>query len=285
MRVAEDTAGEAWARLLMGLLDKGELSAPRGKPCHETLGVQVRVDDMLKNVVAQPSRRVNYRFAVAEWLWTLFGRSDVRTIAQYNARMAEFSDDGLSLHGAYGPRIRPQWQRALDRLRSDPDTRQAVIDVHGPIDLVSVTKDVPCTLSLQFLARRDKLHLVVCMRSSDAWLGFPYDVFNFSMLGNVMAAQLALVPGSITMNLGSSHLYAEDREKADQSVRDDPETLFSPRFLERPPAWLEHALVNKGICERRALPWEPWDSYARLLGAEKRSGQLFELAGALKAGA
>jgi thymidylate synthase len=44
------------------------------------------------------------------------------------------------------------------------------------------------------------------MRSSDAWLGVPYDWFNFSMLSAGVA--LLLREKGVNVNLGSLHFYA-----------------------------------------------------------------------------
>jgi thymidylate synthase len=52
------------------------------------------------------------------------------------------------------------------------------------------------------------------MRSSDVWLGWPYDVFNFSMVGASVVLALRLHPkfeglqlGELYLTAGSQHLY------------------------------------------------------------------------------
>ena len=52
------------------------------------------------------------------------------------------------------------------------------------------------------------------MRSNDLWLGFPYDVFQFTCLQVRMAMELGLDIGTYTHIAGSLHLYARDFEKA-----------------------------------------------------------------------
>ena len=68
---------------------------------------------------------------------------------------------------------------------------------------------------MQFLIRQDTIHAVVNMRSSDLWLGLPYDVFNFTMLAVVVAKELQ-VPylGEIVYNVGSSHIYEDNAKDA-----------------------------------------------------------------------
>ena len=123
----------------------------------------------------------------------------------------------------------------MEQLRK-PGSRQCVIQIWTPTPAPS--KDIPCTLSWQLLARDGALHAVVTMRSSDIWLGMPYDFVSFSQLTNGLAGELGLVPGSLVFNLGSSHLYDRDREKA-AGVLLQPsllECVSSPRLPGQPPA-------------------------------------------------
>ncbi len=68
-------------------------------------------------------------------------------------------------------------------------------------------------MSFKFLIRQDKLHIIANMRSNDLWLGWPYDNFNFSMLGAYVALllydiyKIEVGLGITTINAGSRHLY------------------------------------------------------------------------------
>jgi len=169
---------------------------------------------------------------VAEFLWILAGLNDVNILAKYNSSMKNFSDDGEILSGAYGPRLLPQIPYVLENLKK-PETRQAVATIWTPSP--SDSKDVPCTISLQWLIRGGFLHCTVNMRSSDAWLGLPYDFFTFSQITNYLALVLGRPVGSVTMNLASSHLYAENHELASMIIGNSKEPnvsgyLTSPHF-------------------------------------------------------
>jgi thymidylate synthase len=253
-----DDFSSAWFALLQNLFDNGKPVSPRGFETHELLGVQLRVSDMTKNIIVHPARALSYRFAVAEWLWMAAGRNDVETISRYNKHIAQFSDDGAVFAGAYGVRLQPQIDYLLEQLRK-PHSRQAVASIWTPTPAPS--KDIPCTLSWQLLARDGKLHAIVTMRSSDVWLGISYDFINFSQLTNGLAGELGLVPGSLTFNLGSSHLYDRDREKA-AGVLAAPELLqcvSSPRLPSKPPA--------EAILAYDELLTAPWSIYRDALQA------------------
>lgn len=228
---AKGSFGHAWYNLLDHLYHEGKTTTPRGIETRETCAVSLTVANALASVLVDPARNLNYRFMVAEWLWITAGRRDVASLARFNGKMANFSDDGVTLAGAYGPRLLPQWPWLLDALRRDHDTRQAVATVFTPMPAPS--KDVPCTLSFQLLRRDHRLHGIVTMRSSDVWLGLPYDFFTFSQLLNSCAAALEVRVGSLTFNLGSSHLYATDFEAAREALRRQETSTLAMAPLQR----------------------------------------------------
>lgn len=211
----------------------GRESRPRGKLVRELLAERIEAD-MTRPLVTQPSRNLGYRFAPAEAAWILSGDNRVDTIRRYSKFIWEFSDDLYFYNGAYGPKIVDQLTYACDVIVDDRDTRQSVIDIWRPNPRTS--KDIPCTLSYQFLVREGKLHVVQTMRSGDAWLGYPYDAFNASMLaGYVMLllkkrAGIELEVGSHTMQVGSLHVYEKDWPGAEEFLRDDRVLFACPRF-------------------------------------------------------
>jgi thymidylate synthase len=228
-------ANSAWLRLLAKLLDSGDLVAPRGVPCLELLAHTTEVD-MLRPVVTVADRKLGRRFLCAEAWWILSGRNDVASIAPYSKTIANFSDDGRRFDGAYGVKVVEQLRYACDCLVADNDTRQAVISVWRENPRPS--KDVPCTLSYQFLIRRSddgsrrRMHCVATMRSSDAWLGIVYDWFNISMLSAYILLTIRqrcrdlndVGLGSLRLTAGSQHLYESNKDQAWAVLKNQPMT-------------------------------------------------------------
>jgi thymidylate synthase len=286
LEIERHTFGNVWLTLLDHLVERGAIVSPRGKPIREFLNVTLHVSQGLNNVLVCPTRKPSYRFMVAEWLWMWFGHDDVKTIAQYNSHIAQFSDNGTTFAGAYGPQIKKQWLRTQNLLDVDPDTRQAVIEIYQtPASMT--TKDVPCTLSVQFFIRRKELHTVVNMRSSDIWLGLPYDFFNFSMLGNVMAAIRGVEVGSVTYHIGSSHIYETNLEKAHEILlREDATTMMSPKLKNAPPLWLDDVLAQAAHATngQAIVAQAPWLQYANVLLAPDNSQAKQFMEGAYVAG-
>lgn len=259
-----------YSEVLTRILAAGREVAPRGYRVKEVLGLSLIVEQPLDNIVVHAVRNLNFRFMVAEWLWIAFGLNDVGILTRYNSQMARFSDDGKTLAGAYGPRLRPQWAHVLSTLNRDPDSRQAVATIWTPSP--SASKDIPCTISLQFMIRGGRLHTFASMRSSDAWLGLPYDVFTFSQLGNMLAGELRVEPGPLHLHLASSHLYEMhwDLGKKFQTAEissDHTRYARSPILPGFPPELLRDALTSPiGPALLRFI--DPvWHRYVRALRA------------------
>lgn len=201
-----------WLEAVNDILTNGELVAPRGKLTKE-LPQRTMVVDMRRPVLLVPERSLNYRFMAAEAYWILSGDDTVTGIAPYNSRIAEFSDDGERFFGAYGPKILGQLDYVVTKLKADHDTRQAGLTIWR--ENPPATKDVPCTVAVFFSLRGRLLNAHVFMRSSDVWLGVPYDVFNFSMLAHLVCGLLnddrasaeLYEPGRLHLTAASSHLY------------------------------------------------------------------------------
>lgn len=213
----------SWIEALNDILIHGQEVSPRGKLTREIPQRTLRVN-MRKPVLTVPDRSLSYKFMAAEAYWILSGDNRVATIAPYNSRIAEFSDDGETFFGAYGPKIVAQLDYVVAKLLEDQDTRQAGLTIWR--ENPPATKDVPCTVAAFFNIRNGQLNAHVFMRSSDVWLGVPYDVFNFSMLAHLVCAHLnkrglRVAPGHLFLTAASSHLYAINWDDAKLCVMGD----------------------------------------------------------------
>lgn len=221
-----------WLCHLAHIMAAGERVVPRGK---DTLEVRqhTTIVDMRRPVLINESRKLNYQFMLAEAVWILSGSDSVAEIAPYNKHIAQFSDDGKVFAGAYGPKIAEQIPYVVSTLMHDINTRQACMTIWRQNPPPS--KDIPCTVAMDFKVRNGKLNCHVFMRSSDVWLGLPYDVFTFSMVAHYVAAMYnkltreakgadlfasenpkpapILQIGELYLTAASSHIYATDFDK------------------------------------------------------------------------
>ena len=217
-----NNASNAYLNHLATIKATGNQVRARGLYFKEVIGLQYSIN-MAQPVPLVPERNLGMRFAAAEPYWILSGGNKLQDITDYG-KMSPYSDDGYTMSGAYGPKIIDQLGYVCKTLADDRGSRQAVLNIWrerpGP------SKDIPCTLSLQFLVRDGFMDCVATMRSSDAYMGLPYDSILFSLTSAYIISILkhyynveGIILGTLHLNCGSAHFYDRDEGKIDQIIR------------------------------------------------------------------
>lgn len=201
-----ESVNEAYKVISKELLNAKTVS-PRGQATKEIIAPQIIIADPKQRLMFSDQRKFNLVHALNESIM-LFSNSDrVEHIAEFNKAMGNYSDDGVTMYGSYGKRISGYIMGIIDKLRADPDSRQAVLQIFASEDNIRKTKDVPCTSTLQFLLRDGKLDMITTMRSNDFIFGFQFDVVMFTMLQETIANTLGVALGSYVHQPGSLHVY------------------------------------------------------------------------------
>lgn len=201
-----------YKEVLTKILEYGSKRHVRGFNTLEVSPCLLHISNPLGNILTNPIRKINRAFSIAEWLWMMSGRNDVKMLEFYNPKIKDYSSNGKIFNGAYGPRIKDQFDYVIGCFEKDINTRQAVLQIWK--ENPKTDRDIPCTLSFQFIHEDGKLNMCTTMRSNDAWLGLPYDFYNFTMIQNYLAFKLGLEIGSYSHFVGSMHLYDQHYEKA-----------------------------------------------------------------------
>ena len=227
-----DSFDRIFAAVVYDIMEFPEyICKPRGQVVKEVLTTTISLANPRARLLASPERAADYGFGVGEFFWYWLGKQDVESMLYYNKRMGQFSDNGFTLNSAYGHRTRKQtlpvdapdcgystqWDAVKKTLLEDPDSRRAILIIGKAEDYTvgayQPSKDLPCTLSLQFFIRDNRLHLHTTMRSNDAFWGLTYDLFSFTLLQECMMLELReqgmkeLTLGNYTHTAGSLHIY------------------------------------------------------------------------------
>jgi thymidylate synthase len=198
---------EVYPQLIRLVWEHGEPSKPRNMPIRELLGVKFVIEDANLGYCSNRHRKLNQAFGIVERWEYVLGDSSPSRIGFYNKNFLNFlNEETGKFDGAYAPRLRRQYEYVLDLLKRDPDTRQAVLNVNAEIDQ-RISKDVPCTISLQLLLRGGKLNMIATMRSNDLLWGTPYDVSGFTFIQQCFASWLGVPVGYYVHQAGSLHIY------------------------------------------------------------------------------
>jgi len=217
-----DTLDDVLLALYPAILKCGERVEGTRNPNLELTGATVEIRRPRARL-SRTETRGNSFSCLGELLWYLSGSDSLEFIRRYIPMYANDSDDGVSIHGAYGPRLFNQRginqiDNVVTLLKERPGSKRAVIQLFNAEDISKRYLEIPCTTALQFLVRKGKLDLVVTMRSNDAYKGLPHDVFCFTMLQEILARMLGIDVGIYKHFATSMHLYEEDVGMAEQYV-------------------------------------------------------------------
>ena len=198
----------------------------------ERTGVLLKLDNPLARLSRSESKGTIFS-CLGELAWYLSGSNCADFISYYIPMYKNFAEKDNTIYGAYGPRLKKkdglhdQIENIISLLTIKPTSRQAVIQLFDARDISDSFKDIPCTISLQFLLRGGNLNLYTNMRSNDAYMGLPHDIFAFTMIQEIIAKSLGCQVGTYNHFVASLHLYIKDKDKARKFIDEGFQTSLS----------------------------------------------------------
>lgn len=206
--------------------------------------------DMTEILPTPGLRKVWPKVAAAETAWQLMGHNDLSWLGKHTKMWDAFADSEpcpcachygpgrigseencqsctgtgtvMKLDFAYGYRWRKQFGRdqvamAMAALKKNPSDRRVWLSAwHPGIDGLGAPKqkNVPCPVGFSLNVVGGQLHMAVAIRSSDVFVGLPYDVMNYAMLYEVFRRELDAKYGTMAFTLSNAHLYEDHFEMA-----------------------------------------------------------------------
>ena len=203
-----DDLQDGYVSLVKHVLEDGHEVSPRGQRTKEVLAFSFDLEDATKSVPVGVGRGVQRKLGASEALQLIAGTSDATQLVSAAGNFSMFVQNDR-LYGAYGPRLFRQLPLIVRQICRDEDTRQAMMNVWRPDELLFPSKDVPCTLSFWFAVREGALDLAVTMRSNDVLWGLTYDAWQFTALQSAVAWALKIPIGRYHHHANSFHAYVD----------------------------------------------------------------------------
>jgi thymidylate synthase len=233
--IAKETVDDLMRKVIEAIDASGSRIQTSKGWCTEVTGILLELTNPLARLSRTETRGKLFS-PLGELCWYLAQSKQLHFIEYYIPPYKDSAENG-EIPGAYGPRLFNwngvnQMANVAARFKKKPNTRRAAIQLFDAADIDVKHNDVPCTCTLQFLLREGKLNLIVYMRSNDAYLGLPHDIFCFTMLQEIVAREVSAQLGTYKHVVGSLHLYDRNREKAQQFLNEgfQPTTLFMPEM-------------------------------------------------------
>ncbi len=243
--------------LLQDILDNGARKCDRtGTGTLSVFGRQYR-HDLAEGFPLLTTKKLHFRSIANELIWFLSGDTNTRWLKENGVSIW---DEWATEAGDLGPIYGAQWTAwptrdggsinqidyVVDCLRNNPDSRRILF--HGwnveylPDERVSPQDNVragrmalpPCHLLYQFYVAGRRLSAQLFIRSSDSFLGLPYNTASLALLTLMLAQQCDLEPGEIIVCTGDSHIYSNHLEQVRQQLQREPRPLPVLRILRKP---------------------------------------------------
>lgn len=190
-------------------------------------------------------RRLYPATAAAETAWYVLGTQEPSLIMKHAPRIwekfLEFApnDDEpryedkegnfMIVKAAYGYRWRKHFGRdqlmlGVEALRVNPSDRRVYISAWDPAEDGLGMKgqlNVPCPVGFTLSIAEGRLNSTFLLRSSDVFVGLPYDVMGHALLMDAIAASLGVGLGHMTFTLAHPHIYDVHFDMAEHFVKQE----------------------------------------------------------------
>lgn len=202
-------------------------------------------------------RKMFPKFFCAETVWFVSGQKHAGFLRQFTKGWDSFLEEDGTVETAYGYRWRHHFGRdqlldLVEHLREEPSSRQGVVLMWDPRDdglRAPKKKNVPCPFTWTANIIGDKLNLHLVVRSNDMVLGNPNDTADFALLQAMLAQELDVAVGKLTVSISHAHIYENQFDAVEDILARDvashpeiecrlPERSFR-RALEADPTLVE----------------------------------------------
>ena len=218
---------EGYLKLLKNTLEEGNYKKTRNGMVYSTFGKMIKFN--ISNFFPLlTTKKVFFRGIVEELLWFISGSTNSKVLENKNINIwkgnstREYLDSiGLNdyLEGELGPIYGHQWRNynsqgidqikyILKELSNDNNSRRALLSAWNPVQLKNMALP-PCHIIYNFYKDSNGLSCLMYLRSSDLFLGLPFNIGSTALLTIIIAKVLNLKPFKICIIITDSHIYDE----------------------------------------------------------------------------
>ncbi len=246
-----------YLELLEDILQNGEVKGDRtGTGTTSVFGRQIR-HHLANGFPLLTTKKLHFKSIANELIWFLSGKTN---IAWLNEHGVSIWDEWATPEGELGPVYGKQWTAwptkdggtinqidyVVNTLKTNPNSRRILFHGWNPEYLPDESKSPvqnaenglmalpPCHLLYQFYVANGKLSSQLYIRSSDSFLGLPYNIASLALLTHMLAQQCDLIPHEIVVSIGDLHAYANHMEQIELQLTRSPKKLPQLNIIRKP---------------------------------------------------
>lgn len=203
------------------------------------------------------TKKLHFKSIANELIWMLSGNTNVKWL---NENGVSIWDEWATEEGDLGPVYGEQWTAwptrdgrtinqidyMVETLKTNPNSRRILF--HGwnveylPDESLSPQENArnglqalpPCHLLYQAFVHDRHLSMQLYIRSSDVFLGLPYNTAALALLTHMLAQQCDLIPHEIIVTTGDTHAYSNHMEQIQEQLSRTPKQLPQLKIRRRP---------------------------------------------------
>ncbi|WP_412556307.1 thymidylate synthase [Vibrio mangrovi] len=263
--------------LLEDILENGEVKGDRtGTGTISVFGRQIR-HNLQDGFPLITTKKLHFKSIANELIWFLSGDTNTAWLKENGVSIW---DEWATEEGNLGPIYGKQWTAwptqsgesinqidyVVNALKHNPDSRRILF--HGwnveylPDESMSPQENArngkmalpPCHLLYQFYVSNGKLSAQLYIRSSDSFLGLPYNIASLALLTHMLAQQCNLTPHEIVVSFGDLHAYSNHMEQIKTQLAREPRQLPELRILRQPESIYDYRFEDFEIVGYDAHP-------------------------------
>ena len=263
--------------LLKDIKKNGTIKGDRtGTGTASVFGRQMR-HDLTKGFPLLTTKKLHFKSIANELIWFLSGDTNTKWL---NENGVKIWNEWATEDGSLGPVYGKQWTQwptkdggsinqieyVVNQLKNNPNSRRILF--HGwnveylPDEGVSPQENAengkmalpPCHLLYQFYVANGKLSAQLYIRSSDSFLGLPYNIASLSLLTHMLAQQCDLEAHEIVVSIGDSHIYSNHNEQVEEQLSREPTALPKLKINRKPDSIFDYKFEDFEIVGYEAHP-------------------------------
>ena len=226
-----------YLELLARILKDGKTKQTRGiVPIKSVFGAQLRFD-LRYGFPLLTTKKTAYKSLTHEMLWFISGKNQTPEYLTKNGVKIwdGFQDDGSVKEGTLGRIYGVQWrhwrkpgggevdqlQWAIDQVKNSPNSKAIIVSGWNAGELDEMRLP-PCHTLFQLDVIKNKLYMQLYQRSSDVFLGLPFNVAQYTELLLMIAKLTGLEAREFVVSIGDAHLYENQIDAAKEQLTRKP---------------------------------------------------------------
>lgn len=207
--------------LMTTLLNKEMVKNRTGVDAHTIFNQTLNVN-LNNGFPILTAKKIFFDKAKAEFEWIYNGRTDIKFLHDHNIKWWDKFAKNNKLGKVYGYQVRKfgdkfdQVEYCINEINNN--SRRAVITFWNPNDLPQ--QALPnCYTSFCFVRQGNNLNMQMNFRSSDLFLGLPYDIIVGALFLIEIAKQTNLKPNILGLSIANGHIYENHYDQVKKYYR------------------------------------------------------------------